>query len=452
MHRDGHVTDEVPADRALLARVARCPRCAGELSTAWGCASCGVEYPVLGGVPCLLPAFDAWQRRWAEELAVIHAEVERTLAVFAEASRRPGILPRTRARLARQAALTSRMRAEIDDALAPVGPPRSPDGPREGFRPLDSVHLLHRDWGWPGSEENARALACVQNACKGPSARVLVLGAGAGRLAYDFHVTSGAELTVAVDVDPLVSLVGQRVCAGEEIPFTEGNSAALDEAALDAPRLLRAPRGAAAGLHFVLADGLAPPFRAGAFETVITPWFIDLVPPDLRDFLGVLDRMLAVGGQWLNYGPLIYPPARHVGTRFTLEEIRDVAALAGFVVEGGAREVLPYSVSPLGGRGRVESCISFRAVKGERAAAADGEAPAWLVLPYLPVPAFSGPPPAIEPNGAVALVAGLVDGVRSVDDITREVVARSGTAAPGVKDMVRFCLGELHPASARSRR
>ncbi len=404
---------------------------------AFHCDACDVDYPSLGTVACLLPDPQTWRTRWREQLGRIHLEGEETIDTFESEQRRPGLLASTRKRLGHQVALTRQVLAEVDALLAPVGAWASPQTPMTGFRPMEMVHLLHRDWGWPHSDENQRALELVTKVLPpGPLGRVLVLGAGACRLAYDLHRTRAVETTVAIDIDPLALLAANPVIHGQRITLTEPRANATELEQLSAVRTLEAPHGAVDNLHLLLADGLRPPVRAGSFDTLVTPWFIDVVPPDLRELLGELDRALAPNGRWIHFGPLLYPSGRPLACRYSREEVYELAQLAGFELEASESEVLTYALSPLTERGRLERCLAFSARKSS--APPKG---AWLVLPHLSVPAFSSEP---HPSAAFRAVLELVDGVRSINDITAAVIARSGTQHPGVKDSVRHCLSS-HP-------
>src|SRR5439155_4481347 len=61
-----------PSRRALggaVARVLACPRCGGALAAAvaaLSCSSCGVEYPPIGDVSCVVPDPGLWRARWAQ--------------------------------------------------------------------------------------------------------------------------------------------------------------------------------------------------------------------------------------------------------------------------------------------------------------------------------------------------------------------------------------------------
>jgi hypothetical protein len=112
-----------------------------------------------------------------------------------------------------------------------------------------------------------------------------------------------------------------------------------------------------------LANGLAPPFVHGTFDTIVTPWFIDQVPPDLPAFLATTNRMLRPGGRWINHGPLLYPPDAPLSRRFSCEEVFELAARAGFAMGRTSEASYPHFVSPLNGRGKVEWTLTFVATK-----------------------------------------------------------------------------------------
>ncbi len=96
---------------------------------------------------------------------------------------------------------------------------------------------LHRDWCW-GDEENRASLEAVVASlpATGAPARLLVLGAGACRLAYDLHQRLRPSLTVALDFNPFFLLAAARILAGPPLELYEFPIA---------PRSHRRPRAAA---------------------------------------------------------------------------------------------------------------------------------------------------------------------------------------------------------------
>ena len=121
---------------------------------------------------------------------------------------------------------------------------------------------------------------------------------------------------------------------------------------------------ARAALHHLdrwVADGTEPPFADQTFDTVVTPWFIDQVPPDRPQFLTRIGRQLKPDGRWLNVGPLLYPPETPMSRRYAREEVFALAHDAGFHVDRWAAASRPYLVTPLNGRGKVEWVLTFLA-------------------------------------------------------------------------------------------
>jgi hypothetical protein len=434
-----------------LSDVVLCPQCLGTLSSSPGplfrCSSCDQQFPPVGEVACLLPEQEQWRKLWRAQLAVVHQEADLTVSMFEAEGRKPGLLPTTRQRLEEQATLTRQIVGEVDDALRrAVGEPLAPSEQLPPFSPLESLHLLFRDWGWPASDENGRAFKMVERVLGAPLGRVLVLGAGACRLAYDLHVRHKARATVALDIDPLVLLTANRVLTGRTVKLTEGRSNATELTRLKAERSLEPPEGPTENFHLLLANGLQPPLQRHCFDTVLTPWFVDLVPPDLRDFVGMIHRLLVPGGQWINYGPLLYPLSRPGACRFSREELLELARRAGFELGKTTSELMPFSLSPLAERGRLEQCLAFCARAGIPPADVAGELPSWVVLPHLEVPDFEGRATFQHSSAAFRAIVELIDGKRSVNEIAAVLAVRLKTNPPGIRDSVRHCLLETHPA------
>ena len=381
-------------------------------------------------------------------LAAFDDEAARTSARLEAEQRRPALLASTRARLAERLAATEALGSHVTalfEGFDRAGP--STDAHREPI--LSNLHYLHRDWGWTReTDEHARALELVTSVVTAPLGTTAVLGAGAGRLAYDLHLDRGGAVTLALDVDPLLVAASVRVVAGASIPFVEAPANPFDIEALSREWTLVAPRGPAEDLHVVVADALAPPLAEGAFDTVVTPWFIDQIVPDLRRFLGVLRSLLRPGGRWIFFGPLIYPASLAPSLRFTRQEMTELAELAGFTIERSVEGKLDFSRSPLTKNGRTERCFAFAASTGEpRSRTRDGR-PAWLVLPWRPVPR-----PATWLGGeirpAARAILDLVEGERSISDIASVLTKTLAKAdLPTLEDAVRHCLAGHHPDAA----
>jgi hypothetical protein len=406
-----------------------CPRCAAALADA-ACSICGARYPVIDGVPCLV--HDAMQARdrFAARFADLAHESETQLAAIADEIAREHVSASTTARLHAFAEGVRTSAATIASIAARAGldsrAPSTADAIPSvaGHAGLfDHYEYVFRDWGWAaaGEEENELAAARVSEAARGASAspRVLVLGAGAGRLAYDLHHRLGAQLTLALDIQPLLVLVAQRMFAGDSLVLAEfaANHLAMRHAI--SPRRLRAPAQARAGLELAFADATRPPVQPGSFDVVVTPWFVDQLASDVRDLLPSIHAALADGGHWVFFGPLLHPRGKPLARCFTQDELLELTSAAGFDVGDVRRDVVPYLRAPEGS-GRTEPVLTFAATKrtGER-----WSTPAWLRALALPIPRAAVARRCADPIAAA--IASLVDGERSVLGIAG-LLARKG--------------------------
>jgi hypothetical protein len=361
---------------AALQQTIVCARCAGPLAFPGleiVCARCGQKYPRVGRIAVLLPRPDDHVNLWRQQLARLIAQGEHTLAGLEAEASSSGLLGAGQTRLRTLAKAVNDQLREIGDVVGPaLGgplPPTESAGLPRGV--VENIHFLYRDWGWDdgASPENRASLEAVREVLGGAGGqslgRTLVVGAGGCRLAYDLHRSCGASDTVVVDIDPYLFLVAETVVRGGSVQLTESSPSVQHAGRVAKTWTLRAPAGPLdeAHFHFFLANGLAPPFATGTFDTIVTPWFIDQVPTDLPAFLGTANRMLRPGGRWINHGPLLYPPDAPLSRKFSNEEVFELAARAGFAVGRTSEASYPHFVSPLTGRGRVDWALTFVASK-----------------------------------------------------------------------------------------
>jgi SAM-dependent methyltransferase/uncharacterized protein YbaR (Trm112 family) len=445
-------------DPALLALVS-CPRCGGPVRVAGKgseCRACQIDFPDVGGIPCLFAEpgrrLDEW-RRAAERFIDL---LEGSVAQLDEHLKRLDLLASTRGRLTRQRDghrdNGERLRALFRGAgLWPQGRTKA----SEQEQPLIEYyeHIL-RDWAWeaagagggqPG--ENARAAELV-TASLGADTRlgkVLVLGAGPCRLAYDLHQRFSPELTVALDINPLLLLAARQVMFGGGLSLYEfpNDPSGLDAVSID--HQMRAPAGVPERLFPVLGDAFAAPFGPGSFDTVVTPWFIDIVPVDLRESIALVHRLLAPGGRWLNYGPLSYPTDHVHAQRYSKEELYELVRLGAFAFEDAGQPrvtSVDFMRSPSSARRKIADVISFAARKQPlpEAYPAAGDPPPWLVLAHLPIPRFAGLDAYRPEHPMLKYLIGLIDGRRTAADVAARMVedhgARPDAALNGTRAML----------------
>ncbi len=451
------------SDADTLTAVLACPSCRAPLTRdpqSFACGGCRRRFDDRAGLPWLFPEPDAAAAEWRGRLGLLLSHLEKEAALHRAAlAARPALAP-TVERLEAQARALEDHAGRLRALLEPLGLAADEHRP--------AVHLalgtqlpaaqgltnyyanLHRDWCW-GDQENAASLAAVA-AALGPGGaprRLAVLGAGGGRLAYDLHQSLPLELTVALDFNPLLATIGQRICAGERLALHEFPIAPRrlpDHALL---RELAAPVPARPGLEFVLGDALAAPFADGAFDAVLTPWFVDIVPDDLPDLMARINRLLSPDGRWIYFGSLAWadrPPERCYG----MEELLALLPAAGFESGPVAEPSLPYMRSPASRHGRIETVLCFAATKrGEAPAPRPAARPAWLERTDLPVPALPQFREQSLSTRVFAFIMAMIDGRRSIRDMARLMEEQRLMPAADAEPAIQRFLARMHEDAAR---
>jgi uncharacterized protein YbaR (Trm112 family) len=439
------------ADTETLLDLLACPRCdraplAGD-GAGLQCPACRTGFGSIRGIPWLFAEPDAARGEWRNRL---HFELSR-LARDADALRgelkQQELRDATRARLERQLDATEAQRRALLQLLSPldVTPDAAVFESHLALRtrlPADQglntyYANVHRDWSW-GEEENAAALEQVRALAPSAPRDVLVLGAGAGRLAYDLHMQLPAARTVALDFNPLLVLVADAVTRGESLELVEFPIAPLNADEVAVRRRLAAPAPVRAGFHLVLADVLRTPFRPAAFDTLVTPWLIDIVTEDFPVFAARMNRLLATGGAWVNFGSLAFDRPEHAA-RYGPEEVLAILAETGFGDVRATDALIPYMCSPASRHGRRERVFAFAAVKtGDVAPPPRHRAlPDWLVTGKEPVPLTNSFRTQATTTRIYAFLMSLIDGRRSIEDMAalmeREKLMPRAEAIPAIR-------------------
>lgn len=429
-----------------------CPRCHRPLlsekqdllTDSLACHSCGLEYPIchLDGeqVPWLfrdpIGAATDWQTRYSGFLAQNRAQRDGlTVALHAG-----GLTVLNRERLERQLHARTRQEQQISELLKPLGfvPEVEHDAvdlaclgsslaKNQGM--LSYHDNLFRDWSW-GTDENAAQLAQVQRLWTADDpielGHLLVLGSGAGRLTYDVQRLLTPLSTTLLDCNPLHLITSQRLFSGRAVELYEFPVAPLNSNAHAVKQRCCGPTDAASETNvptrFVFADATNAPFTDHSFQTILTPWLIDVLHCDLADFAAQLNRLLPLGGEWLNTGSLAFA---HSNQRwcYSEEETVELIEQHGFELISCRRDRIPYLQSPHSAHHRVESVFSFRAKKvAERSKGSSSPyVPQWATQLDHPVPQSGSIKDAAAQHLLVAQVLAAVDGSRSVEDVSKLV-------------------------------
>jgi hypothetical protein len=429
-----------------------CPRCQGALTDAGEallCATCGTAYPLVSGVPCLLEDPGLWRGIWKVRFDDYLGAIEKRLASLAEEARSPSLLERTRARIRHvHDAVASDRDVFVElfrelvpgpsgaPTLLPGGDPRTADTPV-----IEYCEHLFRDFVW-GKGEAASAVDVLRRLATQPLGTTAIYGVGTGRLALDVQRELGAERTFGFDIQPLPLLVTTRLLEGGELELHEYPLAPHSAKDSAVRHRLKSPFPKPARLVLAFADALRPPLPAASVDTLITPWFIDAVPADIRETAASVNRLLKPGGVWLNFGPLRFQGA--LSRLYSIDEVHEIVSGSGFELGMRFAEDVPYFHSPHSGAHRTDRIFAFAATKRQDAPALRARpmfAP-WLSDTRLPIPvdpAFAG----LQKTSILTVgILSMIDGQRSVADIAAALGQQWGVPAS-------VLLTELRPFLAR---
>jgi hypothetical protein len=243
-------------------------------------------------------------------------------------------------------------------------------------------------------------------------------------------------------------LLASRVVQGQTVPFFEFPIAPVSKASFAVLRECKAPAGLAsealATFGLLLGDATMPPLKHGSVDTVITPWYIDIVSQDLIDCVRGINRLLASGGVWLNTGPLAFSH-RNEAWCYSQEEVLELLTANGFEVVAAERSSVPYLQSPSSAHGRIERVFSFAARKVAQAATPKPHSylPAWARDADRPVPDLDEFVVASAHFLLKAQALASIDGKRTIDEIAVLVAKRYGLQRSEARGAVERILVEI---------
>ncbi len=435
-----------------------CPRCDNPLD-GLRCAACRIDLPENHGLHWLFAEPEVARADWRNRWNLALSELERSREQ-AERSARHTQSEKARARLDKLVDGYARQRRALTELLDTLSLGTPADRTTYlGLRTRLPTHVglrayeanVFRDWCWGDAENTASLDAVVAAIGTQVPVRILVLGAGAGRLAYDVHQRFSPALTVALDVNPYPASVLRKVASGEVVTLTEFPVAPRSAAQVALVRELRAPRPAHKGFEVVLADAQRPPFRPGSFDLVLTPWLLDVIDAPAAELLARINVLLSAGGAWINHGSLAFERPDPADCP-DLEELQELATGLGFGELAASEVDMPYLDCPDSRHGRRESVVTLRASKQ-----ADCEAPArhqslpdWIARGREPVPLSSAFQTQAMTTRMHAFIMTLIDGNRSLQDIAQVLEEQQLMPRADAEAAIRGFLIRMHEEARQS--
>lgn len=419
---------------AALTNLAHCPKCGGELEVSQeknlSCKECSTVYPELGGIPWLYSDSQYvqadWKNRFDYFLQLNQTEIQRLkLEQLGD-----HLLESTKKRLSKLIQAKVEHGKEVAKAIAPIvsndaGDPAIHQATGTKLPNTQALMSYYdnicRDWSY-GDEENLACLNTIKGVLNTQDLGTLgVLGSGACRLAYDIHTELNVENTINVDINPFLFFVAQRLIDGKSVNLYEFPMAPKNMESTAIKLKCKAPQPLKDNFHFVLSDAMNPSFRDGAFDTLLTPWLIDIVHQDIRQQFKRYNRITKMGGRWINFGSLSFFHSL-TSICYSLEETLEIVAEAGFEVENYSHEEIPYLHSPYSNQKRMERVLCFSAKKVkeiDQPQEGFSYQAKWLENIDKPIPLSQGIQQQTMVHSTLKELFALVDGKRSLRDIAK---------------------------------
>ncbi len=452
---------------AELREFLACPRCDKTplfaLEAGYRCKACQVDFPLVDGIPWMFAEPAASLGEWRNRQQMMLQRLGHECASLDAELEDDELRPFTRRRVERYRKALEQHRRALQELLQPLAV-QSLQGSYESYlalrtrlppdQGLNTYYAnLHRDWSW-GDAENAASLKQIRSVVTDSAVfgDTLVLGAGSCRLAYDIHMHIDCETTTALDFNPLLLIVAKKLMHGEQLNLHEFPIAPKSMDDDTVLRKLSAPELVRDGFRFVLGDALRPPFADATFDTVVTPWLIDIVAEDLPILAARINGLVKPNGRWVNFGSLAFGAvqrARH----YSAEEVKSIVAEAGFSAPYVSEATIPYMCSPATRHGRREKVFTFAAYKERDADRPERHCalPDWIVTGKDPVPLTQSFRTQAMTTQIYSFMMSLIDGKRSIDDMAAVLESQrlmpKAEAVPAIRTFLTQMLDDSQKSS-----
>ena len=450
------------AEQARYFSRLRCPNCssnaltANSESTAIICSNCATSYPLIAvgdrSIPFLFAHVESALHGWTARLNGFLQKNNSTLESLRKAledkklskltCQRVKLLLKAKEQFAVQ--ITSRLKFFSDNHIRRDISGSVQLAQNQG---VDSyLNNIFRDWCWENGE-NEQLLQAITDVLPASfkAGDVLTMGAGASRLSFDFHQRWNANYSVLLDINPLLLTTARQIIDGETVnlyefpvaPSSLENNAILQKCKLpDTDTQTQADQ-----FDCILGDVSNVPFTDKTFDTILTPWLIDIIPMDLREFIPHVNRLLKTGGVWVNTGSLAFFH-KNESWNYSENELIDLLKKYGFEVEQTQRKQIQYLHSPHSSHGRMENIFSFSARKKFDTVVAKPHRylPEWITDDTQAIPQLDELVAASSKHLLQAQVLSAIDGVRCIREIggmlARQYDMSEETASAAVRQIL----------------
>ncbi len=393
----------------------------------------GINYPVMRGIPWLNPHPLHSMVDWSIKLNHFHTILNEEIQVLSselnhaenETKQRLSLLLQGKQDFLSQVTDLVSVITQTKVASKPLYDALSDRAPNTQNL-LSYEANLYRDWVW-GEEENQLSVGLVSDKVNTDKIdNMLVIGAGACRLAYDLHHELTPGNTIANDINPLLLFSAEQILFGDGLTINEFPMQPRSSDYVSLTHKIAAKQNPGDNFHLLFSDAVKPALQAGCCDLVITPWVIDIQPFELSEFLSAINHYLPIGGSWINFGSLVFNQDRDAYC-YAIEEVNAIAESTGFRIEEISEHEIPYLKSPYNAGWRMENIWCWRAVKIADVSMTDDlqHLPNWILDPTVPIPANSEINNFAFSHQTYADIAAYIDGNHSIERIGRKFARKN---------------------------
>jgi len=418
------------------------------------CLSCQQIFPEHGNIVWFFKEPEESVRDWHNRFNFFAQATELEVFQLKTELKQDGLLPTTQHRLQRLIQAKIEHSREVMKIMEPIkvhGDGRVEHSIALKVKMPETQALMSyysnvlRDWSY-GDEENKVCLELVLKTIGSNTSlgTMGVFGAGACRLPYDVHRHTNNSRTIAVDINPYLFYVAKRALSGKNLTLYEFPMAPINLDSHGVKLKCKAPEPLKDGFHFLLADAMNPSFADHTFDTILTPWIIDIVHQDIRDLFCRFNRILKTGGRWVNFGSLAFFH-RQFHLCYSLEETLEIVRESGFSIERYYQEDIPYLHSPYSSQKRTEKVLCFSAKKITEVDQPKefNYLPKWLLDYKEPIPRLPDLEQQVMVNQTLADLLGMIDGQRSLEQLAVEAAPKLQLPVENVQTMLRGLLSKF---------
>ena len=223
-----------------------------------------------------------------------------------------------------------------------------------------SETLVFRDWIWGWETELKPALDRYTDSLSPKTDDiVIVVGSGAGRLAFEWAAKHPHHHIHSVDNSPFFCQIQAALALGSELKLLEVSRVAHDFEARGVERRFRWNSEFKPQVWW--ASALKLPFSDSTADRIVSHWVIDVLAAPLETVFVEWNRVLKTGGAVQIEGPLSFESVRT--PQYSPRRIEKLLKESGFKVQTQATLEVPYLQSPLEADRRTQKVWRAMAIK-----------------------------------------------------------------------------------------